>query len=232
MLSLEREEPAPVRHAPSGFVPPAKIIPAEPAAPQTSEISPVTPATQTQPEDPELRAGILETARGKNFTVYCAVLDAGIYARGNDLVLDMKHRYCFEVLRSERYSAELAVIFPFYRNVIIRFRRSEHICQKITPFALNASEPVQKTSPPRKSGASAAEPPVHETLPPVPEEHEAASESSPAKSTPSAFGDILRGLREMGLNPEVISLKHDESAEPENDADETQDDLPQEDDDE
>ena len=242
MLSLEREDDTPViKRESSPKILPAKIPPSPKTESKTEAETesktesatespePVTPAPvmPSQPEDPELRARVLETVHEKNFTVYCAVLDAKIYARGNDLVLDMTHRYCFGVLMVDRYAVELAGMFEDYGNVILRFGRSEYICPEhiaVTP------EPLKKTSRAKKTENISDETPAT----PAEESHEqsimAASESQPAKQTPSAFGDMVNKLRSLGFSPEVILTKRKESAESENDTEDTQE-LPPEDDD-
>ena len=232
MLSLEREEPLPVpKRESSGFIQPSRIMTPETVAPSSTPnavTSTAIPVMPSQPEDPLLKKRILETAHDENFTVYCALLDARVYAKGNDLVLDMIHRYCYEVLRVERYAAELAGMFADYGNVILRFGLSEHICRKDIPAVV---ETPQKTTRSRKSDTITAE-----TLPPISEESTqtspADSDSQSSKQTPSAFGELLRNLRGMGFNPEIISVKHNDIEESDSEMDETTEDLSPEDDDE
>lgn len=231
MLSLEREDDTPViKRESSPIISPAKIPPSAKTESKTESKAespePVTPAPvmPSQPEDPELRARVLETVHEKNFTVYCAVLDAKIYARGNDLVLDMTHRYCYETLRQERTSVELAGMFADYGNVILRFGLSEYICPEhiaVTP------EPLKKISRAKKTENISDETPAEESHA---QNIMAASESQPAKQTPSAFGDIVSKLRSLGFSPEVILTKRKESAESENDTEDTQELSPEDDD--
>ena len=230
MLDYENEVYLPVsKLESSGIIQPSKTMPPENITPAPS----ITPVMPSQPEDPSLKKRVLDIVHDENFTVYCAVLDAKIYVKGNDLVFDMLHRYCFEVMRVERYSAELAGMFTEYDNVIVRFGLSEHICRRDMPAVIEAP---QKTTRSRKTGTIPAEFPASETLSPitqtVPENSVADSESPSAKNTPSALGELLRNLRGMGFSPELISLKHNESDESNSEADETPEDLSPEDDDE
>ena len=231
MLSLEREEPAPIqKRESSGIIMRPKISSSEktesPENVTPSENLPSENLTPSQPEDPGLRAKILGTLHGKNFAVYCAVLDARIYAQGNNLVLDMTHLYCFHVLMLDIYAAELSGTFEDYENVILRFVKSEYICPKgivIPP------EPVKKTRA-KKSGTPDSEslPQISENTAQIPPPD---SESQTEKQTISGFGDIINKLRSLGLNPEIISVKRKESGESENDTDDTPAELTPEDDD-
>ena len=233
MLSLEREETMPViKRESAKFIPSAKTespgfeSPAENVTP--SSFTRPENVMPSQPEDPALRARILETVHEKNFTVYCAVIDAKIYARGNDLVLEMNHRYCFETLRIERYAAELAGMFADYENVILRFGLSENVCPK---FAALNPESLKKTSRAKKSSTVTVETDAPKFgLDEGMQISPGVSDSQSAK-TPSAFGEIVNKLRSMGFNPEVISLKHNEGVESENDTEDTPEDLSTEDDD-
>ena len=247
MLSLEPENitAAPKRESPK-LIRPSKtetpgndsqpeILPAETVTPsQNSRAENVTPSSvlPSRLGDPVLKDEVLSKIHGDNFTVYCAAFDAEIYAMENDLVLEMRHRYCFELLRLERYAVELAGMFKSYRNVILRFGLSEYICPD---FVTLSPEPAQETSPTKKSGRVPEEIPTVESLPPV---SESTSQKSPedsdsqsAKQTPSEFGDLLRKLRGIGFKPEVISLRQNESAEPENNTEDTPEELSPEDDD-
>lgn len=247
MLSLEREEPMPVpKRESSGLTERPKIVqsartetpgnsPAENVTPpQNSRAESATPSSllPSQPGDPVLKEEVLSTAQEKNFTVYCAAFDAEIYARGNDLVLEMHHRYCFELLRLERYAVELAGMFKSYGNVVLRFGLSEYICPE---FVTLNPEPAQETSRAKKSETVPEEIPIAESLPPVSESTSQNStedsDSQSAKQTPSSFVDLLRKLRGVGLKPEVISLRQSESGESENDTEETPEELSPEDDD-
>ncbi len=225
MLSLEPEEdmPTPKRESSRAkFTPSAKTESPQPESQKTETPPPVLPS---QPEDPELKAKVLDVVHEKNFAVYCAVLDAKIYARENDLVLEMTHRYCYETLKQERTAVELAGMFADYGKVILRFGLSEYICPE---YVTVAPETVQKTSRPKKTEKTPDETPADESHA---QNIMAASESQPAKQTPSAFGDILHRLKGSGFNPEVILLRRNESAESENDTEDTPGELTPEDDD-
>ena len=134
----------------------------------------------------------------KNFAAFCALYDSRPVLRGNDLILDMAHRYNYTVMKVDRNAAELSEIFGEYKSVILRFGSAEYTC----PRRLSASQEVH---------VSVKEAPKHiEFEIPVAQE-------KPVQQSSSAFADIIRGLSAMGLNPEVILHRQTESEEAESD---------------
>ena len=131
-----------------------------------------------------------------------AMFDTRPYRRGDDVILDFEHRYCFEVMRVDRNAGEIAEIFSVYGDIVLKFREAEYICVKFetAPIAENFTE----TEKPRQQRAKDI---IGEL---ISTEQDNPSPTPEAKSN-SAFGDLMQKLRAIGLRPEMILLKHSES---------------------
>ena len=169
--------------------------------PETVKVVPPAPIEYEPPavkvpveikEDPALKEEVLTLAHEKNFAVFCALYDSRPIVRGDDLVLDMAHRYNYTVMRIDRNATELSEIFGKYKSVVLRYGGAEYTCPRKLSATSQIHMPVKEA-------------PKHIDFDiPIPEEkHE--------KQSPSTFGDIIRGLSSFGLNPEVILHKQIES---------------------
>ena len=165
------------------------------------------PAPQPVKEDTALKESLLEIAREKNLVLWCGLFDARPYVRGKDLVLDMGHKYCYEVLRVYRTAFELGGLFPEYENVILRYLLSEFTCPKIeTESATVAPEsPANDTKPTPDTVPEIDQPPTPEYVP--------ESDEPQEKHEPSAFREFIRDLTRLKSKPEVILQKKKDSQE-------------------
>lgn len=172
----------------------------EPASVTAAEPVNIVPAPVK--EDTALKEELLKISETGNFLLYCALFDARPYRRGDALVLDMEHRYCYEVMRVDRNAAELSGMFGEYGNVVLRYGLAEYPCPKnFQPLQEQETQsPVEvKAKPSARKFSSAAN--ENEQAMPEPEEPE-------TKQAPSVFGDLVNSLRSVGLKPEVIVMKH------------------------
>lgn len=218
MFSIDDTELSPVnppptaRHQPMSKIPPREEAPVATKAPIND--APVTDAV-IPPEDTALKAEILNAAHDKNFGVWCAMFDASPFVRGNDLVLSMKHRYTYAVMRIDRNAADIAEIFTGYDNVVLRYGKAEYICPR-RPTTIKKPQPAPIPNLP--------EPPKLDEpySPPIPQPE---NEPEPSRQ-PSAFDTIINGLKFFDLKPEVILTRHNDT-----DDDETSTDITEEEED-
>ncbi|MBQ7169484.1 MAG: DNA polymerase III subunit gamma/tau [Synergistaceae bacterium] len=163
------------------------MIDAEPS-PVNSTVahtSPVNNATHTSPVSStvtNLKDDLLSRMHERSFLMWCAMLDVNPSVRGNDLVLDVAHRYCYSVMKNEQLSPEISSAFSEYSSVILRYRDEEYIC-------------------PRKHQAPAVPVTVPEITVTAPEITQPSAETDKPSSS---IGEILRGLASYGLKPEII----------------------------
>ncbi|MBR1657857.1 MAG: DNA polymerase III subunit gamma/tau [Synergistaceae bacterium] len=202
--------------------PVARSVPVPQTERSSPQPEPVISAPVQVEEDKALKEELLNISRGKNIMIYCAMFDARPFRRGEGIVIDMQHVYCFEVMRLDRNSAELAEIFADYGNVILRYGTNEYQCQKIfeaAPESLSTKTNEQKPSARQKINPFIAEFIASDSDMPVQESSGQSStdrpdsETSKTKQAPSIFSELLQNLRGMGLKPEVVLLKHSEADE-------------------
>ncbi len=181
-----------------------------PSVPMRDELPIITTPTVQAPqapievkEDPALKEEILTLAHEKNFALWCALYDSRPMVRGNDLVLDMAHRYNFTVMKVDRNAAEISEIFGKYKSVVLRYGTAEYPCPRKPTAKPEMKIPVKE---PAKN--------IDFNIP-VPDEKPVQSAQSPN----SSFGDFIRGLSAMGLNPEVILHRQMESEDTDTDSD-------------
>ncbi len=180
----------------------------EPPPPVIKKIAPAveTPAPVAVPvhveTDEGLKAELINIASEKNKMICYAMFDTRPYRRGDDVILDFEHRYCFEVMRVDRNAGEIAEIFSVYGDIVLKFREAEYTCVKFetAPIAENFTE----TEKPRQQRAKDI---IGEL---ISTEQDKPSPPPEAKSN-SAFGDLMQKLKAIGLRPEMILLKHSES---------------------
>ena len=160
---------------------------------------------ETVNEDTALKEELLTIAEGKNFMIYCALFDARPCRRGNDVVLDMAHKYCYEIMRVDRNASQIAGIFEEYGNIFLKFGPVESQCQK---FIELEELPKRKESKQKKTASI-----VFDELEQPREFSPSSSSSSSASKNP--FSDLMNKLRSVGLKPEMILMKHNEPSESE-----------------
>ena len=144
--------------------------------------------------DETFKENLLSKAHDEDFTSYCGLYDARPYERDGNLILDMEHIYCYEVLRMSKNSAALSKIFEDYKAVILKFGTAECTCAS---YEVAQPQP-QKTAPE-----------VDEQIAPRDDEEEAQD----TRNTPSAFDKFKRELTQLQTKPEIIFIKHSEQDE-------------------
>lgn len=183
--------PSPViMNAPS----PLNIAPA-PAAQQSKAPEVLTAANQVE-FDPAFKDSLLNQAHEKNFLVFCGLFDARPYERGQDLILDLEHKYNYEVLRQDRNSVALSEIFNNYSSVILKYSTAETFCAKTQAQA--------------QAQASWPEPVF---IPKESQELQAEVKEVKKESSSSPFAKICREFANLGAKPEVILMTREESQE-------------------
>ena len=125
--------------------------------------------------------------------------------KGKDLVLDMEHKYCYEVLRVYRTAFEIGELFPNYENVILRYMLSEFTCPKIE----NEPQQPETHNPDAKPELELL---PEFDLPPAPDIIPESDEPQ-EKHEPSAFREFIQSLTRLKARPEVILQKKKDSQE-------------------
>ena len=160
------------------------------------EEKPAVQEIETVNEDTALKEELLTIAANMNFMIYCALFDSRPYRRGKDVVLDLEHRYCYDVMRIDRNAGAIAGMFRTYGNIVLKFRSIESQCYAFTQENPKRKELWQKAK--IKTESSSQELP-------------ASTYSSTPAATP--FGDLMNKLRSVGLRPEVVLIKRKEPQE-------------------
>lgn len=201
MLMLYAPAASAVTPATSQPMPTTPATP-EPVTPMPVAPDPVTPAMPATPDpatpdDPELRGELMELSADSNFMIYCALYDARAYIRGNDLILDMKHRYTYEVMTVDKRAFEVRKLFSRWDDVIIRWLKKEYICPKPVDTP-EFRPPAQDTPMPSVTTDN-----IHVTLPIEP--------SQPQPQKVSAFTEIINSLKYYQMNPDILIVKRNEA---------------------
>ncbi len=186
----------------SAMKPSEPAIPAIPATP----VAPSAPVTLPA-EDPALKAEILSSIRVRSFPIWCAMFDARVYLRGKDLLLDIGHRYTFNVMKIERNAADIAGTLNAYPNVILRYRDDEYTCPRRPASAVTQSV----TAAP--SAAPAAAPATVPVITPI-------ERPQMPETSSSVFVEIMRELASMGMKPEILCRYQTETNDSDNDSQE------------
>lgn len=164
-------------------------------------IQPVKAPANKRTTNPLLRENILKAVHEKNFVIYCALLDAELSEQDRTLFVDMKHIYCYDVLRVDRTAATLQdILSSSYDKIILRHGISECICPKFpdsSGYSDKALKPEAKERKPEKSKHQ-------EVLTPEPEER---------KTSASPFDKFICELSKCGAKPEKLFTKYYEQQE-------------------
>ncbi|MBQ3401871.1 MAG: DNA polymerase III subunit gamma/tau [Synergistaceae bacterium] len=165
-------------------------------------------------EDPGLKASLLDAAHDVNFLIWCGLHDARPYMRGNDLVLDMSHKYCYEVLRVDRTAAEIREIFGEYSGVVLRYMAAEYTCPMFT------REPAHEVPQEVPDVPETVEPPIIEEMPEILGDIEPSE--PPEKNEPSPFRRIIQELTHYQMKPEVVLTRKNEAKDDDTENSETE----------
>jgi len=182
-------------------------IPAEPA----EQLN--TSAWKPYPEEKWNEA--LRELHEKEFLLYCALLDASPFideGRGNALVLDIKERYCYEVLRLDRHRLPLKNIIATFNDaseIVLRCGERWTACGA-EPAPIRTSETTRQKNAEKNEKKAAVNEPDAENLSTFPPSSTSASSREPAADVPFA-GLIQEAARWLG--GELIIVRREENAE-------------------
>ncbi|MBQ7196550.1 MAG: DNA polymerase III subunit gamma/tau [Synergistaceae bacterium] len=213
-------EPAPkleAVHVPQQF---PSAAPSHPPTPVAAPPAPKATIQEVRANDVEvdetLKENLLNVAREKNLVVYCGLFDARPYEKNGNLILDMKNRYCYEVLRQTKFACAFPEVFENYSSVILRFGLSEYTCPKFKDKNKKLPSSIEnKTQVANKISEEALSDSVSES------EYEIETEKPQRKT--SAFDKFRNELALLQTRPEIIVIKHVESEqEEENNTNEVQ----------
>ena len=122
-----------------------RLITPEPVISRPQVIAPPIVPNEVTEETPLLREEIMNEIKSKNFKIYCALFDSRPINQDGNLILDMKHRYCYEILKIDRNAAFLSAFFNGYKSVTLRHGPLSQVCPKIKPKQeTSQAKPVNK----------------------------------------------------------------------------------------
>lgn len=199
-ISVTHEEPMPAK-LPEEKKPEPVMKPKPPAPPAIN--------------DPVLKEKVLETAHARNFLIYSALFDADVHEDGGDLILNMRHIYCFVWLRATRHAADLRSMFRNYREVIVCHEHERFACidyESVMPFEEEKEQPSFDVTDPNYQAVMSV-PAPEEPVIIVDDEHEHEHELSAISSgnEPSKIGKFISELIRCNAKPEVLIVRKNEN---------------------
>ena len=192
--------PAPVNNnnIKQNFTPPRQVTPV-----------PVIKPNEVTEETPLLREELMNSIKSKNFRVYCALIDSRPINQDGNLILDMQHRYCYEVLKLDRNAADLTACFDHYESITLRYGSLNYTCTKIKAKQDNTqAKPVKP-----------AENNKRETQEIKRENHNQEVKPAPAKNSNSIIERVRNYLAAHQLPAEIVLLSTNEDFENDSDND-------------
>ena len=146
-------------------------------------------------ETPLLREELMNEIKAKNFKVYCALFYSRPINQDGNLILDMRYRYCYEVLKLDRNAADLSACFDSYQSITLRYGSLSHICPKIKSKQENTqAKPAQIN-------------------------RQDKSKPAPAKNSSSLLERVRNYLAAKQLPAEIVLMSTNEDFETDNDID-------------
>ena len=149
-------------------LPAPPVLPVSPASLFKASQEPLS-ENGWKPYSEEKWSDALRELKGKEFLLYCALLDASPFEdeeRGGALILDVSERYCYEVLRLDRHRQSLKnILTPLHDapEVVLRCGERWTLCDA----ASSQTETAKKRNPGKM--AAIKEPYVEKFSPPPPE---------------------------------------------------------------
>ncbi len=194
--------PAPVNinnNIKQNFTPPRQVTPA-----------PVIKPNEVTEETPLLREELMNSIKSKNFRVYCALIDSRPINQDGNLILDMQHRYCYEVLKLDRNAADLTACFDYYDSITLRYGSLNYTCTKFKAKQDNTqAKPVKPAENNNK----------RETQEIKRENHNQEVKSAPSKNSNSIIERVRNYLAAHQLPAEIVLLSTNEDFENDSDND-------------
>ena len=78
--------------------------------------------------DPALKDRLLDTAHSRNFMIYSALFDTDVHEEESNLIVCVRHIYCFVWLKAARRAADLRSMFSEYRDIILCHESEKFTC--------------------------------------------------------------------------------------------------------
>ena len=158
--------------------------------------APVIAAATPYAGDDGLKAELLETAHGKDFALFCALLDSRPRTIEDRLILNMEHAYCFDFLK--RRDEALTSMFSNYSAVFLQHGNEKYMCLKTSP----------KPSAAMTAPASKPIPTPEPTLPVFAESEPKPEPKASSRHELSPFDELKRKLTQFGARPEILYVKN------------------------
>ena len=177
--------------------------------PVISRYEVITPNEVTE-ETPLLREELMNEIKSKNFKVYCALFYSRPINQDGNLILDMRYRYCYEVLKLDRNAADLSACFDSYQSITLRYGSLSHICPKIKSKQENTqAKPAQITRQDKQENRE------------IKRENNNNNQSkpAPAKNSSSLLERVRNYLAAKQLPAEIVLMSTNEDFESDNDID-------------
>lgn len=172
--------------------------------------------------DEALKLELFTKIHDVSFEVYCLMFNVKVIKHEGELVLEAEHPYCSERLRNDRNANILAKAFSDYGKIILRYDGQEDkTCEIHEDLLVLAAQPKEEAAVPKSK-------------PKFPENEFHKEEADPEQKTlhvmrePSIFDKYRHELAMLGVQLEIILVKHKEIEENENDDENTSSDEMQE----
>ena len=149
----------------------------------------------------ELKENLLQTAKLKNFVIFCGLFDADFYEQDETLLLDFAHVYCYNVMRVDRRAATLQSIFPNYKRIMLRYGKNEYICPNFPNTPKTESRQVMPRVEPKIEASR------QETRQDDIREQRQEEQETSRKVTSSPFDKFIRELSSLGAKPEKLFIR-------------------------
>lgn len=180
------KEPAPPASAPSA-------VPEESGPPAGGEGAEVLPQANWAPLPQETCEELLALAHHRDFVLFCALLDGEFLGSEGRLLLELPHRYVYEVLSLSRHRSALAEVFSRYDGGV--FLRCGAAAAACSPSAGG------------EAGEGASEE-AENAEPAVPSHEDRAEDREPPRDGVSAlpFDGLVREVSRL-MNGEVVLVR-------------------------
>lgn len=203
-VSVTHEEPMPAKFPeekkPESVMKPEPVRKPKPPAP---------PAIN----DPVLKEKVLENAHARNFLMYSVLFDADVHEDEGDLILNMRHIYCFAWLKATRHAADLRSMFRNYREVIVCHEHERFACidyESVMPFEEEKEKPSFDVTDPKYQAVMSVPAPEKPVII-VDDEPEPELSAISSGNEPSRIGKFISELIRCNAKPEVLMIRKNEN---------------------
>lgn len=200
-----------------------KVTQEEPMPPKLPDEKKPEPVMKPKPpappaiNDPVLKEKVLATAHNRSFLIYSALFDADVHEEEGDLILNMRHIYCFVWLKAMRHAADLRLMFRNYREVIVCHENEKFACvdyDSVMPFQVEVEVKEEKPSfdinDPNYQ-AVMGEPESKKPIIMLDDEPEPEMHSISSGNEPSGIGKFINELIRCNAKPEVLIVRKNEN---------------------